>query len=65
MYIRSPRLADVAGQIGTIAITLLGLLLLIFFIGSLMPADPVRAMVGADATRETYEQVFARLVSTS
>lgn len=46
MYIRSPRLAGAVGQIGTIAITLLGLFLLTFFIGSLMPADPVRAMVG-------------------
>ncbi|KXG85277.1 ABC transporter permease [Agrobacterium bohemicum] len=61
MHIRSPRLAGVAGQIGTIAITLLGLLLLTFFIGRLMPADPVRAMVGEDATRETYEQVFRSL----
>jgi peptide/nickel transport system permease protein len=61
MHIRSPRLAGVAGQIGTIAITLLGLLLLTFFIGRLMPADPVRAIVGEDATRETYEQVFRSL----
>ncbi|KAA3511498.1 MULTISPECIES: ABC transporter permease [Agrobacterium] len=61
MHLRSPRLAGVAGQIGTIAITLLGLLLLTFFIGRLMPADPVRAIVGEDATRETYEQVFRSL----
>lgn len=64
MHIRSPRLAGVAGQIGTIAITLLALLLLTFFIRRLMPADPVRAMVGEDATRETYKQVFRRWVST-
>jgi peptide/nickel transport system permease protein len=50
-----------AGQVGTIAITLLGLLLLTFFIGRLMPADPVRAIVGEDATRETYEQVYNSL----
>lgn len=61
MHVRSPRLAGVAGQIGTIAITLLGLLLLTFFIGRLMPADPVRTMVGEDATRETYERVFRSL----
>jgi peptide/nickel transport system permease protein len=40
---------------------LLGLLVLTFIIGRMMPADPVRAMVGEDATRETYEQVFRSL----
>jgi peptide/nickel transport system permease protein len=50
-----------AEQIGTIAVTLLGLLMLTFFIGRMMPADPVRAIVGEDATRETYEQVFRSL----
>lgn len=58
---RPLRFYGAAGQIGTIAITLLGLLLLTFFIGRLMPADPVRAMIGEDATRETYEQVFRSL----
>ncbi|WP_137130009.1 ABC transporter permease [Rhizobium sp. FY34] len=55
------RLAGVAGQLGSIAVTLLGLLMLTFFIGRLMPADPVRAIVGEDATRETYEQVYTSL----
>ena len=55
MSIRRLRFHGVAGQVGTIAVTLLGLLLLTFFIGRLMPADPVRAIVGEDATRETYE----------
>lgn len=55
------RLAGVAGQLGSIAVTLLGLLMLTFFIGRLMPADPVRAIVGEDATRETYEQVYQSL----
>ncbi len=50
-----------AGQIGTILVTLLGLLVLTFIIGRMMPADPVRAIVGEDATRETYEQVFRSL----
>ncbi|WP_377297096.1 ABC transporter permease [Rhizobium sp. SGZ-381] len=61
MIFRRLRLAGFAGQLGSIAITLLGLLMLTFFIGRLMPADPVRAMVGEDATRETYEQVYASL----
>ena len=48
-------------QAATIAVTLLGLLILTFVIGRMMPADPVRAIVGEDATRETYEQVFRQL----
>jgi peptide/nickel transport system permease protein len=58
---RRIRFHGAAGQVGTIAVTLLGLLLLTFFIGRLMPADPVRAIVGEDATRETYEQVYRSL----
>ncbi|MEZ2126928.1 MULTISPECIES: ABC transporter permease [unclassified Sinorhizobium] len=50
-----------AGHIGSILVTLLGLLVLTFIIGRMMPADPVRAIVGEDATRETYEQVFRSL----
>jgi peptide/nickel transport system permease protein len=50
-----------AAQAGTILVTLLGLLMLTFFIGRMMPADPVRAIVGEDATRETYEQVYRAL----
>lgn len=61
MSLRRIRIYGAAGQIGTIAVTLLGLLLLTFFIGRLMPADPVRAIVGEDATRETYEQVYRSL----
>ena len=61
MSSRRIRFYGTAGQIGTIAVTLLGLLLLTFFIGRLMPADPVRAIVGEDATRETYEQVYRSL----
>lgn len=58
---RRIRFYGAAGQVGTIAVTLLGLLLLTFFIGRLMPADPVRAIVGEDATRETYEHVYRSL----
>ncbi|WP_159948935.1 ABC transporter permease [Rhizobium sp. 18065] len=59
--IRRPSFYGAVSQIGTIAVTLLGLLVLTFFIGRLMPADPVRAIVGEDATRETYDQVFLAL----
>lgn len=61
MSTRRLSLHAAAGQIGAIAVTLLGLLMLTFFIGRLMPADPVRAIVGEDATRETYEQVYNAL----
>lgn len=61
MSSRRVQFNGLAEQIGTIAVTLLGLLMLTFFIGRMMPADPVRAIVGEDATRETYEQVFRSL----
>lgn len=43
--------------LGGIAVTLLGLLVLTFLIGRVMPVDPVLAVVGPDADRSTYEQV--------
>jgi peptide/nickel transport system permease protein len=55
------RMKRATGQVATIAITLFGLLLLTFVIGRMMPADPVRAMVGEDASRETYEMVYQQL----
>lgn len=54
-----------AGAIGrqafSILITLFGLLILTFIIGRVMPVDPVRAIVGEDATREVYENVYRQL----
>lgn len=46
--------------LGTAA-TLLGLLVLTFFIGRVMPIDPVLAIVGPDADASTYRQVEAQL----
>ncbi|WP_146588751.1 ABC transporter permease [Puniceibacterium confluentis] len=48
-------------QAGSIFITLFGLLILTFVIGRIMPNDPVRAIVGEDATREVYENVYRQL----
>jgi peptide/nickel transport system permease protein len=48
------------GAAGVLA-TLLGLLLLTFLIGRVMPLDPVLAIVGPDADRSTYEQVHREL----
>lgn len=41
----------------SILMTLFGLLLLTFFIGRVMPLDPVLAVVGPDADASTYQQV--------
>jgi peptide/nickel transport system permease protein len=43
------------------ALTLLGLLVLTFFIGRVMPIDPVLSIVGPDADITTYKQVHAQL----
>jgi peptide/nickel transport system permease protein len=52
-----PLLRGLAG----IALSLLGLLVLTFVIGRVMPLDPVLAIVGPDADRSTYEQVYRQL----
>lgn len=49
------------GSIGSILVTLLGLLILTFIIGRIMPTDPVRALVGEEATKEVYETVYRQL----
>jgi len=51
----------VAEQVGSIFITLFGLLILTFVIGRIMPNDPVRAIVGEDATPEVYQNVYHQL----
>ncbi|MFB9175426.1 ABC transporter permease [Roseibium salinum] len=48
-------------QASSILVTLFGLLVLTFVIGRVMPMDPVRAIVGEDATREVYENVYRQL----
>ncbi|APX25831.1 MAG: ABC transporter permease [Rhodobacteraceae bacterium] len=55
------RLNGFAEQGVSIAVTLFGLLILTFVIGRIMPTDPVRAIVGEDATREVYENVYRQL----
>ena len=54
-------LAAFARQAGTILVTLIGLLVLTFAIGRLMPVDPVRAIVGEEADPATYQQVYEEL----
>lgn len=55
------RLNGIAEQGVSILVTLFGLLILTFVIGRIMPTDPVRAIVGEDATREVYEHVYRQL----
>jgi peptide/nickel transport system permease protein len=45
----------------TLAVTLLGLLLITFLIGRVMPIDPVLAVVGERATNEVYEATRAAM----
>lgn len=55
------RVNSLVGNVISVLVTLFGLLLLTFVIGRMMPADPVRAIVGEDATREVYENVYRQL----
>ncbi len=50
-----------AGFIGSIIVTLFGLLVLTFIIGRMMPVDPVLAIVGDEASQATYDRVYAQL----
>ena len=52
------RVSGTARRAGTVLVTLLGLLALTFFIGRVMPLDPVLAVVGPDADSSTYDQVY-------
>ncbi|MDP5238772.1 ABC transporter permease [Uliginosibacterium sp. 31-16] len=55
------RLTSFGHRLGIVAVTLLGLLALTFFIGRVMPLDPVLSIVGSDADQSTYDQVFKQL----
>ena len=57
----SRRLRWFSQRLATVLLTLFGLLLLTFVIGRVMPLDPVLAIVGPDADKSTYEQVYRQL----
>jgi len=61
----SPRsrsiLTKTAKTLLTIAVTMLGLLFVTFTIGRVMPIDPVLAIVGERASKETYDAAFEAL----
>ncbi len=54
-------LVSATGFVGSIVVTLFGLLVLTFVIGRMMPVDPVLAIVGDEASQATYDRVYARL----
>lgn len=61
-------MADLSARAGALrtrllstSLTLLGLLVLTFFIGRVMPIDPVLSIVGPDADASMYQQVSAQL----
>ncbi len=62
--IGAPFAAFAVGSLRTltsIAVTMLGLLLVTFVIGRVMPIDPVLAIVGERASQSTYDAVYAQL----
>ena len=49
------------GQVASVVTTLLGLLALTFFMGRMLPIDPVISIVGDQADQATYQMVYHRL----
>ena len=54
-------LIDFGTWLITVAITLIGLAALTFFIGRVLPIDPVLSIVGEKATPEVYQRVYLEL----
>jgi len=50
-----------AASLAIIATTLFGLLVITFVVGRLVPADPVIAVIGDQADRETYQRVYVMM----
>ena len=56
-----PALIKTGKTLITIAVTMLGLLFVTFFIGRVMPVDPVLSIVGERATKEIYQAAYLAL----
>lgn len=52
---------DIGTWLITVAITLIGLAALTFFIGRILPIDPVLSIVGDRASEEIYQRVYLEL----
>ncbi|MCG6903186.1 MAG: ABC transporter permease [Rhodobacter sp.] len=57
----APWLKSILVTLSSIAVTMLGLLLITFIIGRVMPIDPVLSIAGERASKEVYEQVYYEL----
>ena len=57
----APALLRIAGFLGSLALTFIGLTAITFVIGRVMPVDPVLAIVGDRASDEVYQQVYRQL----
>ncbi|MGY6634805.1 MAG: ABC transporter permease [Alkalilacustris sp.] len=55
------RSAALARTILTVSVTIFGLLALTFFIGRLLPLDPVLAVLGDDASQTAYDRMYRQL----
>ena len=55
------RLRQFSGKAVSILVTLVGLLLLTFTMGRLLPADPVLAVTGSEVDKATYARVYNEL----
>jgi len=55
------RLLPFARTLASVAVTLVGLLALTFFIGRLLPLDPILAILGDDASQEAYDKMYVQL----
>ena len=53
----APWLKGVLVALGSVSITMLGLLLITFIIGRVMPIDPVLAIVGERASHDCFPSV--------
>lgn len=56
--VRNRRIRRIAGTFLSLALTLLGLLLVTFIIGRVMPIDPVLKVVGDRATQAQYDAAY-------
>ncbi|MFZ7092621.1 ABC transporter permease [Primorskyibacter sp. 2E233] len=57
----APWFKGTLNTVGSIAVTMLGLLFITFVIGRVMPIDPVLAIVGERASQSTYDEVYQQL----
>ncbi|MCP5154487.1 MAG: ABC transporter permease [Ectothiorhodospiraceae bacterium] len=55
------QLGRIAQLLGSVCLTFLGLTLVTFLIGRVLPIDPVVAIVGNRATQATYDRVYREL----